>query len=63
MKKFLSVLVSALLSVGSAASYVQAADGNVEISFKIGDSTLKVNGEDLTVETPYIWIKFKAPLK
>lgn len=54
MKKPLLIFMSLLILLGFAATYALAADTNVEISFKIGDSTLKVNGEDLTVETPYV---------
>ena len=44
------VLVMALISSFSAF----AEDKDVEISFKVGESTLMVNGNALTVETPYV---------
>lgn len=44
------VLVMALISSFSAF----AEDKDVEISFKVGESTLMVNGSELTVETPYV---------
>lgn len=44
------VLVMALISSFSAF----AEDKDVEISFKVGESTLLVNGNALTVETPYV---------
>ncbi len=44
------VLVMALISSFSAF----AEDKDVEISFKVGESTLLVNGSELTVETPYV---------
>lgn len=40
-----------LLSCYCSASIMHEA---VEISFKVGDSTLKINGKDVTVETPYV---------
>ncbi len=44
------ILVLALFSAFSAF----AQDNDVEISFKVGESTLSVNGNALTVETPYV---------
>ena len=44
------VLVMALISSFSAF----AEDKDVEISFKVGESKLMVNGNALTVETPYV---------
>lgn len=53
MKKLLSVtaIVICLCMIFSSA---MANDGNVEISFRVGESTLKINGVDTTVETPYV---------
>lgn len=54
MKKQLAVLTfifAFLLSCYGSASNMQEP---VEISFKVGDSTLNINGEDVTVETPYV---------
>jgi hypothetical protein len=54
MKKLLAVFLSAALILSLVPS-VGAADGDrVEISFKIGDDTLLVNGSPVTVETPYV---------
>ena len=52
MKKLLSVLLAVmmLLSVIPAS----AADGKVEITFCVGDETLTINGEAVTVEKPYV---------
>ena len=33
---------------------VCAAEGDVEIRFSVGDSTLSINGEEVTVTTPYV---------
>lgn len=57
MKKFIS-LILALSMLMSFACIVSADETNVpekvEISFKVGDSTLMINGAPVTVETPYI---------
>ncbi len=55
MKKLISILLIFTL-VFSSASAVFAEDEaqGVEISFKIGDSTLTINGSPVEVETPYI---------
>ena len=52
MKKvlFVTVMLSALCLFALGAS----ASENVEISFCVGESTLSINGEDITVEKPYI---------
>ena len=54
MKKrlFLSFLVISFVLVISCFGF--APSDFVEISFKVGDSTLNINGEDVTVETPYV---------
>ncbi len=58
MKKFLSVIL-ALTMMLSTVCFVQAEEAHVipekvEISFKVGDSTLMINGTAVTVETPYV---------
>ena len=59
MKRFLSLML-ALMMVLSTACFVSAEEAEqtipdkVEISFKVGDSTLMINGNPVTVETPYV---------
>lgn len=58
MKRLLS-LVLVLAMMLSTACFVQAEETQtipekVEISFKVGDSTLMINGAPVTVETPYV---------
>ena len=52
-KKILSTLLAASLAMSSLPMAL-AADGDVEIGFKVGDSTLMINGQAQTVETPYV---------
>lgn len=53
MKKVLCVIL-AVAMLFSCVGAVSAEDERVEISFKVGDSTLMINGSPVTVETPYI---------
>lgn len=54
MKK-LKKLTALVLILALFSSFAASAEGNdVEISFKVGESTLSVNGKALTVETPYV---------
>ncbi len=50
-KLFVSTLVVVILAVNCHAYFLEDI---IEISFKIGDSTLSINGNDMTVETPYV---------
>ena len=52
MKKFFS-LITVLLAILLMCTAVYA-EGDVEISFKVGDSTLLINGKPTTVVTPYV---------
>lgn len=54
MKKLLSVLLSFCMLFSGFSVGVFAASDKVEISFCVGDSTLTINGEAVTVETPYV---------
>ena len=56
MKKLLCLLLTFTLMLSSLGAVFAAdgADAKVEISFKVGDSTLTINGTPVTVETPYI---------
>ncbi len=62
MKRILSLILALamLLSVGAVAYAEEASTEEfvipekVEISFKVGDSTLMINGNPVEVETPYI---------
>ncbi len=53
MKKLTAVLLSVMIA---AISFVgaMAADENVQISFRVGESTLQINGNAVEVETPYV---------
>jgi hypothetical protein len=58
-KRIVSILlISALLTPAFCGSASAADNGQpqskVEISFKVGDSILNINGTDVTVETPYV---------
>lgn len=59
MKKLLCLVLSAVMllsfvSVVHADETAQVIPEKVEISFKVGDSTLMINGTPVTVETPYV---------
>ncbi|MCD8048686.1 MAG: copper amine oxidase N-terminal domain-containing protein [Clostridia bacterium] len=56
MKKLISILLIFTLALSSASAVFAEDDAfqGVEISFKIGDSTLTINGSPVEVETPYI---------
>lgn len=55
MKKLLSTVAIILTTVMLlTVAPVFADNGDVEISFKVGDSTLMINGVAKTVETPYV---------
>lgn len=47
----LTLMLSLLLAFSCSAAILHDV---VEISFKVGDSTLLVNGNEMTVETPYV---------
>ncbi len=58
-KQFIAAALSAAMLVtfsplAQAADADAAADGKVEISFKVGDSILNINGVPTEVETPYV---------
>ena len=53
MKKIISIVLSAVMLIASA-SFAAAENDKVEISFKVGDSILSINGVDTEVETPYV---------
>jgi len=56
MKKTFGLVIGfcLLASIVFCAFNVYAADGDVEIKFAVGDSTLSINGEEVTVTTPYV---------
>ncbi len=59
MKKKIIAVISALLLAFNAAAFAAEGPENtvperVEISFKVGDSVLTVNGENLEVMAPYV---------
>ena len=53
MKKIISILIAVLL-IFSFPAFAEETANKVEISFKVGDSTLLINGKSVTVETPYV---------
>ncbi len=59
-KKLTSVILALILAFACICSDVSADekdkknDNKVEILFSVGDSTLSINGNDVTVETPYV---------
>lgn len=55
MKKITGIIFAIILSVTlTTVCFARLESQNVEISFKVGDSTLIVNSQELTVETPYV---------
>ena len=55
MKKIISMLTTAALMCTTAVFAAENQDGDkVEISFKIGDSVLNINGNPVEVEKPFI---------
>ncbi len=57
IKKIISAILSFILGISlfvTAASAQNRQNERVEISFKVGDSVLMINGEATEVETPYI---------
>ncbi len=53
MKRILTTFL-AFLMLFSSVTIALANDEKVEISFKVGDSTLKINGQEVTVQTPFV---------
>ena len=53
MKKLISILVAAICTLGIFAHGAEIPE-TVEISFKVGDETLIINGVETTVEKPYV---------
>lgn len=54
MKKKLIAVITAAMALLSAFQPAMAENDKVEISFKVGDSILSINGVDTEVETPYV---------
>lgn len=54
MNKILMTIILSVVTMFSAVSFSYASEDNVEISFKVGESILKINGSDTEVETPYV---------
>lgn len=52
MKKLFAAILIAMTAVLSCTAL--AEDSKVEISFKVGDSVLSINGDNVEVETPYV---------
>ena len=52
MKKIISCLLVFVMVLGCIPAF--GAEGRVEIIFKVGDSTLLINGSEVTVEKPYV---------
>lgn len=53
-KMIVSALVAATALSVSTMGFAAENDGSVEISFKVGDSVLSINGNDVEVEKPFI---------
>ena len=49
MKKIISILIAAICTLGIFASGAEIPE-TVEISFKVGDETLIINGVETTVD-------------
>ena len=57
MKKLISLLLCTIMLFSFTSVFAEEAaepSNKIEISFKVGDSTLLINGKEVTVETPYI---------
>lgn len=54
MKKNLVAGILAAVMAFSSAAFAAEATDRVEISFKVGDSVLNINGTSTEVETPYV---------
>ncbi len=58
MKKFMSVAMAAVMIASQGAAALAQEDTKipekVEVSFRVGDSSLLINGNSVEVETPYI---------
>ena len=60
MKALLALTLASLLALFAFAAedtgskYVSRLENVIEISFKVGDDTLLINGEEVTVEKPYV---------
>lgn len=53
MKRILATVLAAILLLSCVPALAEDAQ-KVEISFKVGDSTLMINGSPVTVQTPYV---------
>lgn len=53
MKKIISILIAAICTLGIFAHGAEIPE-TVEISFKVGDETLIINGVETAVEKPYV---------
>lgn len=56
MKKLLALFLCFVMTFSLISSFAEEEkkESKIEISFKVGDSTLLINGKEVTVETPYI---------
>ncbi len=57
MRKKIVISILAIIAVmlsGICANAEAGSGDNIEISFKVGDETLKINDKDVTVEKPYV---------
>lgn len=54
MNKKLTAFILSAATMLSAAPFAIANNDKVEISFKVGDSILSINGTETEVETPYV---------
>ncbi len=54
MRKWICMLLSALLVTMPLLSFAEETADKLEISFRVGDDTLRINGADVQVEKPYV---------
>ena len=55
MKKIITLILVACMLFTTLVPVAFAEESkDISISFKVGDSTLSINGKDVTVETPYV---------
>lgn len=53
-KKIIGIILALTMTVCVFSPVSAAENSDVEISFRVGDSILKINGADVEVETPYV---------
>lgn len=54
MKKLLAIVLTLAMTLAIVPLGASAEEGGIEISFCVGEETLMINGEAITVEKPYV---------